>query len=68
MRYIKHIMRGKKYRNLCLIIEKKIQEKRFVKRRYNFWMKTLLGWFLIKEVLELQCCKQFCPLNNIAFA
>ena len=45
LQYIGHIMRGKKYEILRLIIEGKVQGKRSVGRRQNSWLKDLRRWF-----------------------
>lgn len=44
-RYIGHIMRGKKYELLRLIIEGKVQGKRSIGRRQNSWLKDIRRWF-----------------------
>ena len=43
--YLGHVMRGKKYQLLQLIIEGKIQGKRSIGRRRNSWLKDIRRWY-----------------------
>ena len=45
LQYIGHVMRGKRYEILRLIIEGKIEGKRSVGRRQNSWLKDLRRWY-----------------------
>jgi hypothetical protein len=44
LQYLGHIMRGKKYELLRIIIEGRIAGKRSAGRRQNLWLKDLRRW------------------------